>query len=282
VTALTLESITDVAVNRLGTHANPRVKEIMSSLIRHLHEFVLEVGLTPEEWSDGIQFLTVCGQMCTEKRQEFILLSDTLAVSTLVDLLAHSNRQDAATASTLLGPFFREDAPEMEMGESIAVDIPGDPVIVRGRVTDIEGRPIEGTTVKTWHSDPQGYYDVQREGNDMKLRGIFRTDQNGRFEFRTVKTHSYPVPTDGPVGKLLHLSGRHPFRPAHYHFRISAPGYESLVTALHLAGDEYLDSDAVFGVRESLIIAYKHDPAMPEVSVIEYDFALTAAINSKD
>jgi hydroxyquinol 1,2-dioxygenase len=276
----TLENITDVAVGRLGTDAAPRVKEIMIHLIRHVHAFVLEVGLTPEEWFDGIQFLTACGQACTDKRQEFILLSDTLAVSTVVDLIAHASHPESATASTLLGPFYREGAPEMVNGQSIAEFTLGDPVIVRGRVTNTGGQPIAGATVETWHSDPGGFYDVQREVDRMELRGVFHTDEKGRFEFRTVKAHSYPIPTDGPVGKLLRISGQHPFRPPHYHFKISAPGYERLVTALYIAGEEYLDSDAVFGVRQSLIIAYKRDPALPNVDVVEYDFALADAARS--
>jgi hydroxyquinol 1,2-dioxygenase len=203
-----------------------------------------------------------------------ILLSDTLAVSTLVDLVAHASRQPSATESTLLGPFFREGSPLRTNGESIAAGLPGDPILVRGRVTDAVGSPVSGATVETWHSDEEGLYDVQREDDRMNLRGTFHADWDGRFEFSTVRTHSYPIPTDGPVGTLLQLSGRHPFRPAHYHFRITAPRYETLTTALYMENDSYLDSDAVFGVRDSLIVSLKSHGEKPEIEVLEYEFVL--------
>jgi hydroxyquinol 1,2-dioxygenase len=280
-TPLTLQNITDVAVNQLGNNASPRTKEVIGGLIRHLHAFVKEVNLTPAEWMEGINFLTACGQITTEKRQEMILLSDTLAVSAVVDLVAHSNRHHHETESTLLGPFYREGVAELENGSSIAMNTAGDPVIVRGRICDNTGRPIAGARVETWHSDPGGFYDVQRQLDDIDLRGIFRSDLEGRFEFQTVKTHSYPVPTDGPVGRLLNLCGRHPFRPAHYHFQISAQGYEQLTTALYVAGDPYLESDAVYGVRESLVVSYKHDSSLPGVSIVDYNFTLADSPNSQ-
>lgn len=267
---------------------NPRLQELVSSLIKHLHAFIREVELTEEEWFKGIDFLTRTGQMCDDRRQEFILLSDILGVSMLVDAINHRN-MEGATESTVTGPFHAR-APEMEDGANIAQGPEwerGEATVVRGRVTDVQGHPIPGALVDVWQGDDAGHYDVQDENQPKtNLRGIFRTNEQGHFWFRTVKPCSYPVPVDGPVGELLTATGRHPMRPAHIHFMISAPGYRRLVTHIFVAGDEYLESDAVFGVKDSLVIDFSPHDSQEEAKkyrvtapfyLVEYDFRLQAA-----
>lgn len=253
---LTEANVTDVVVQSFDNTPNPRLKEIMQSLVKHLHAFVREVNLTEEEWLTGIQFLTATGQMCNDIRQEYILLSDTLGVSTLKDLL--NNRKPVGmTEWSILGPFYREGAPELPLDANMANNTAGEPVILSGRVTAPDGTPIENAVLDVWHADSEGFYDLQLLHPDqMNLRGRFHTDANGEYRFRTIKPACYPIPTDGPVGKMLRTVGRHPYRPAHVHFQISAPGYKDLTTELYVNGDPYLDSDAVFGVRSSLIVDF--------------------------
>jgi len=255
-------NITDEVVRRLQRVPSPRLQAITTSLIKHLHAFVLEVELTEEEWFEGIKFLTATGQKCDDKRQEFILLSDVLGVSMLVDAINH-RKPSGATESTVLGPFFVAGAPRMKMGDSISKDGKGEPVYVSGRVLDLEGRPVAGAVLDIWQTSSDGFYDVQDPGQpEMNLRGLFTTATDGRFFFRTVKPSSYPIPTDGPVGKLLLALGRHPMRPAHIHFIIGASGFEPVTTHMFVAGDDYLDSDAVFGVKGSLVVPFtRHDDA---------------------
>lgn len=276
---LTEDKLTAAALARLRKAPDPRMKKVMTSLIRHAHAFVREAGLTPQEWRAGIDFLTAVGHITDEKRQEFILLSDTLGVSAMVDLVAHSGRAAAGTDSSLLGPFYREGAPEKPTGASISGDTRGEPIVVRGVVTDSRNRPIAGALVDVWQAAPSGKYDIQDESQpDMNLRGRFRTDAEGRYEFRSVRPKSYPVPDDGPVGKLLRAQGRHPYRPAHIHFIVSADGYEPLITALYSAGDAYIDSDAVFGAKRSLTVAYRKSRAAGKdrkaPALVEFNFAL--------
>jgi protocatechuate 3,4-dioxygenase beta subunit len=279
---LTEDQLTSVALARLRKARNPRMKQIMTSLIRHAHAFVREVGLTPEEWKTGIDFLTAVGHITDDKRQEFILLSDTLGISAMVDLVTHSRDAAGSTDSSLLGPFYREGAPEKPLGASISNDTPGDPIVVRGIVSDPRGRPIADALVDVWQAAPSGMYDIQDESQpDMNLRGRFRTDAEGHYEFRSVKPKSYPVPDDGPVGVLLRAQGRHPYRPAHIHFIVSADGYQPLITALYSAGDSYIDSDAVFGAKRSLTVAYRKSRAPgtkgKTPAVVEFNFALAPA-----
>jgi hydroxyquinol 1,2-dioxygenase len=241
------------------------------------------VELTEAEWFTGIQFLTAVGQKCDAKRQEFILLSDTLGVSMLVDALNH-RKSPGATESTVLGPFYVPGAPELPNGTNLATGLPGEPVFFSGRVLTTEGKPIPGAQIDTWQADAEGFYDVQRPNLDgMRLRGKFRTDAQGRFCFWTVKPTEYPVPTDGPVGQMLLNMGRHPYRPAHIHTMVSAPGCETLTTHVFVAGDRYLDSDAVFGVKDSLIVDFvRHEPGIaPDGTKLDrpyftaqYDFGL--------
>ena len=280
---LTEQNLVDAVLEKLQGAKDPRFKQVMTSLIRHLHAFVRETELTEAEWFAGIQFLTATGQKCDGKRQEYILLSDTLGVSMLVDAINH-RKPGGATETTVLGPFYVPGAKNMPMWADIAQEAPGEPAYVFGRVLDVGGKPIGGATIDIWQTDGEGFYDVQRPGgNESYARGKFTTAADGRYGFRTVKPVSYPVPTDGPVGKMLLGMGRHPYRPAHVHAIISAPGYEKVATHLFVRGDAYLDSDAVFGVKQSLVVDFKPHPAGPTPDggkttapfcTAEYDFRL--------
>ncbi len=252
-------TITDEVLGRFSGAPDARLRQVMESLIRHLHEFAREVALTPQEWAKGIEFLTELGHITDDKRQEFILLSDTLGLSALVDLIANHGKPEGATESSLLGPFYREGAPEMPMDANVARDVEGEPLLLQGRVVSMVGEPVAGASIDVWQAAPSGLYDVQFEDSAMNLRARFRTDSEGRFRFMSVKPASYPVPYDGPVGRMLSALGRHPYRPAHIHFKLSAHGYRPLTTALYIAGDRYLDSDAVFGSRESLVVGYRKE-----------------------
>jgi len=276
-------TITESALERIAKCNNPRLKEVMIALIRHVHEFAREVNLTPDEWMAGIEFLTAVGHITDDKRQEFILLSDTLGLSALVDILANRGKSKAATESSLLGPFFREGAPELAAGDKIARGIEGEPLMLSGRVTSTDGKPLSGAHIDVWQASTDGRYDLQFDnfkGAEMNLRARFRTDGEGRYLIRTVKPSSYGVPSDGPVGKMLNALGRHPFRPAHIHFIISASGYRPLVTALYIDGDKYIDSDVVFGSREQLVVKYRKGKAA-EADAIEYDFVVEANSQSR-
>jgi len=231
-----------------------RMKFIFKSLINHMHDFVRETSLTTEEWMTAINFLTETGKMCSDIRQEFILLSDTLGVSTLVDSINRA-KPAGATEGTVLGPFYTEDAREVEKGDSIASEGKGDYMFVEGVVTDLRGNPIPNVTIDTWETDGHGSYDTQYESREEPdCRGRLHSAEDGSYAFRAVVPVSYPIPDDGTVGKMISKLGRHVYRPAHLHIRINAPGYEELITAFYFKGDPYLMSDAVFGVKSSLIV----------------------------
>jgi len=233
-----------------------RLRQIMTSVVTHLHAIVREVEPTFEEWAFAIDFLTRTGQICDDKRQEFILLSDTLGVSMLVDAINH-RRNSAATESTVLGPFHVSGAPHLQMGDSISRDGMGEPLYTSGKVADESGTPIGGALLDVWQTSHDGFYDVQDSRQPaMNLRGRFTTGADGRYWFRSVKPSSYPIPSDGTVGSMLAALGRHPMRPAHVHFIITAPGYQPVTTHVFVEGDPYLESDAVFGVKESLIVPF--------------------------
>ena len=251
-------TITEAVVRRFDGCDNPRLKEVLSSLVRHLHDFAREVHLTDAEWLDGIRFQTATGQMCDDKRQEFILLSDTLGLSML--LVAMNQAKPAgATEATVFGPFHVDDAPRLEPGADMAAGAPGQPMQADIEVVSNDGSPVADADadaeVDVWQADEDGLYDVQYAGLEQRrARALFRTDGQGRLSFRTIVPTAYPVPTDGPVGKMLVATGRHPWRPAHVHFLIKAHRHETLVTHLFRDGDPYLDSDVVFGVRSSLVV----------------------------
>jgi hydroxyquinol 1,2-dioxygenase len=264
-------NLTAEVLRRIRNCRDRRLKQIMTSFIRHLHAFVREVKPTHEEWMKGIEFLIETGRWCDEKRNEFILLSDTQGVSMLVDALNY-RAGGGATQSTVLGPFHRAGAPEYPLGANIAKN-PGDgePCLVTGTVRDTRGNPVPGAKLDVWEAGADGFYDSQK-GEAMNLRGIFRADEAGRFHFRCVKPTAYPVPHDGPAGRLLKATGRHPMRPPHLHFWITAPGYKPLITHLFVKGGKYLDSDAVFGVKPELIVDFRK--GKDGVSRAHYDFVL--------
>lgn len=244
----------EVVNARMTKDVDPRLREIMTILVRHLHEAVKEIKPTHEEWLQGIQFLTEVGHMCTDWRQEFILLSDTLGVSMLVDAINH-HRPSGATPNTILGPFHVAKAPHYANGANICLDGKGEPLLVRGRVLDTEGNPVPGATLDVWQTNDDGFYDVQQKGvqPEWNLRGVFTSDEDGRYSLRTVKPRFYPIPDDGPVGRMLAALGRHPNRAAHIHFIITAPGYDPVITHIFAPDCEYLAEDAVFGVKDELI-----------------------------
>ena len=255
-------TITPAFMERLAQCENPRLKQIVSSLVTHLHSFAREVALTEGEWMQGIAFLTATGQMCDAKRQEFILLSDTLGLSMLV--VAQNNAKPAgATEATVFGPFHVADTPAVEQGADLSGGAPGVPLFVHARVLSPDGAPIANAEVDVWQADDDGLYDVQRPelGDTRRARGVLRSDAQGVLRFRSITPTAYPVPTDGPVGQLLLATGRHPWRPAHVHFMIKAEGFETLITHIFRDGDAYLDSDVVFGVRSSLIGDFVHHEA---------------------
>lgn len=248
----------------LAEHANAkdvRLKEIMTSLVQHLHSFTREVRLTEQEWLVAINFLTAVGHITDDKRQEFILLSDTLGLSMLVTAL-NNLKPAGCTEATVFGPFHIENSPHYELGADVSNGAQGEPAYVSGRVLTPDGKAVPHATLEVWQADAEGMYDVQYgEDAEHRARGTLVADEEGRFNFWSVYAEAYPIPHDGPVGHMLELLGRHPWRPAHLHFRISAPGCETLVTHVFRSGDAYLDSDAVFGVRSSLIADWVQHPA---------------------
>lgn len=255
------ENITGAVLDRFAETPDPRLKKIMTSIVRHLHDCVREIEPTFEEWMYAIQFLTRTGQISVGGRQEFILLSDTLGVSMLVDAINH-RLPKGATETTVLGPFFVDGQPVEPEEADIARGAPGQPLYVDARFATLNGKPLADAAVDVWQSDSEGFYDVQRNDLDgSQLRGRFRTDSEGRVRFWTIMPCAYPIPFDGPVGQMLEATKRHPWRPAHLHFMASAPGHRTLVTHVFVEGDKYLDSDAVFGVKNSLIDAYPVQPA---------------------
>ena len=280
------ERISDKVLRSLAGTPDPRLKAVMTALVTHLHAFVREVEPTEDEWWQAIQFLTQVGQTCDARRQEFVLLSDTLGVSMLVDAINH-RAGDGATESTVLGPFYRPGAPELPYGASISKDGSGEPVVLMGRVLSTSGVPIPGAVLDVWQTSERGLYEQQDPSQpEMNLRGVFRTDAEWRYKIVGIKPVSYPIPDDGPVGQMLRALGRHPYRPAHVHFIVSAPEHLSVTTHLFVKGDPYLDSDAVFGTKDSLVVecvrcdsateAARHGVRAP-FYLVEHDFVLRPA-----
>jgi hydroxyquinol 1,2-dioxygenase len=254
-------TITDAVLQAFSGTQNPRLKRILESLTKHLHDFARDVELTSEEWLAAILFLTAVGQKCDDKRQEFMLLSDTLGLTMLVDSIAHRNNT-GATENSVLGPFFAENRPSVENGADIGGEMTGPPLYFEGHVHNLEGAPLAGALVDVWHSDAEGFYDSQLEGLSASAgRGLLRSDENGRFFFHSVMPVGYPIPSDGPVGDMLRATSRSVMRPAHVHVRILAPGYEDVVTAIFPTGDPYLETDAVFGVHLSTVHTFGHHEA---------------------
>jgi hydroxyquinol 1,2-dioxygenase len=264
------EKLTQDVIEAFSGTPDPRLREIMTGLVRHLHAFVREVDLTPEEWMAGIRFLTETGQISTEKRPEFILLSDTLGLSMMIVSLAQaraSGRAAAAaqatpaTEATVEGPFYWPGAPDLALGTDIGEGVPGEPTYYAGRVTDCDGAPIAGALLDVWSGDGDGKYDVQLSAEPtMKARGRFRTDAEGRYWFWSIRPNFYPVPDDGTVGRMLRATGRSIYRPGHIHMMVSADGHVPVTTHIFVAGSPYIDQDAVFGKRDSLVVDFRAHP----------------------
>ncbi|AWW41299.1 intradiol ring-cleavage dioxygenase [Streptomyces cadmiisoli] len=257
--------VTREAVASLAATADPRLRELLTGLVRHLHDFARETRLTQAEWEQAIGFLTATGQACTDTRQEFILLSDVFGVSMLVETLG-GERPPGTTESTVLGPFHLTESPPRALGDDIDLVGGGEPCVISGRVLSEDGTPLPGAVLDVWQADGDGHYDVQQPESQPpgNGRGVFTADDKGRFWFRTCVPAPYPIPTDGPVGELLRATGRHPYRPAHIHFIATAPGHTPVTTHIFVAGSDYLDSDAVFAVKQSLVQDFTDtdDPAL--------------------
>ena len=289
--------ITQAVLDRIQGSTDPRFREVLSAVIRHLHALTREIDLKPDEWMTAIQFLTRAGQTCDDKRQEFILLSDTLGLSMLVVELEQKRRSAVAlvdptatvapTEATVQGPFYWEGAPVLPLGSDIGEGMPGEPTHYSGRVTDTHGQPLANCRMDVWSGDGDGFYDMQLGADaGMRLRARFHTDAEGRYHFWSIKPTYYPVPDDGPVGEMLRRMGRHPNRPGHIHMMIGAEGHVPLTTHLFASDSPFLDSDAVFGVRDTLIIPYtRHDGGTaPDGRVlastfhtVQFDFHLAPA-----
>lgn len=256
---VTIDNITDIVVSSMSKDTDPRLREVLTSLIRHMHDFAREVSLTHEEWLRGIEFLSHAGKMTDGKRNEFILLSDIVGLESLVDAISHDARGEE-TESAVLGPFFREGAPMLPMGASISQrgEADGPSALLRGRILDSDGNPVAGALINVWETGPDGLYEQQDPNQpEMNLRGRFRTGPDGEYRIQAVRPVSYPIPYDGPSGDLLQWTGRHPYRPAHIHMVVEASGYRKLVSQIYDRTDQYLDSDSVFAVKGSLIIDFK-------------------------
>jgi hydroxyquinol 1,2-dioxygenase len=280
--AINENTITDAALEQMASTPNPRLKQIMASLTRHLHDFAREVDLTPEEWLDGIKFLTAVGQKCTAYRQEFILLSDTLGLSSLVNALHDKRATEDGTKSSLVGPFYRADSPTMKLGDTIVTKpTNGQEVCLYGRVTNSSGQPVANATVQVWQPDETGNYDLQKhDPSEMDLRGTFHTNADGVYYLRTIVPLGYMIPMDGPVGDMIRAQKRHGYRPAHIHFIVGGEGYREVVTALYLQNDDHIDSDTVFGVTASLVTQVNaKDAASPIAGLpsIKFDLHLPHA-----
>ena len=273
-------TVTDATLEQMAGTTNPRLKEIMDAAVRHMHAFARDVNLAPEEWIQGLQFLTAVGQACTPLRQEFILLSDVLGLSAVVNALHDKKAKELGSQSSLLGPFFREGAPVMPMGAQIVEKPTEEELVVYGQITNNDGAPVPNTLIQVWQTSERGLYDLQeRNGESMDMRGNFITGADGKYHFRTVRPKGYSIPMDGPVGDLVHAQKRHGMRPSHIHMLIGAEGHRELVTALYFGDDDYIASDTVFGVSKSLVVDAKSDPEAPVkgLRAVRYDFQLAKA-----
>lgn len=267
--SMTETELTKIVLEGYSKTTDPRLREILSSLIRHLHDFVREVRLTEAEWMTGIKYITAAGQISDEKRQEVILFSDLLGVSALVNMVSAAV-PEGATETTVIGPFYVEGAPEMGWGESIDKTGKGEPMILRGKVVGLKGEPVANARIDVWQTDADGEYDIQNADiPENNLRGWYKTNDKGEFLIRTVRPTSYPIPVDGPAGDLVRASNRHPWRPAHVHAMIRANGYQELITHIFDGDDPYLDSDVVFAVKESLIFNFSENTSAEDAA--KYD-----------
>ena len=271
-----INPLTQSVIDSFSETNDPRLKEILGSLVKHLHAFAADVKLTEAEWFKGIEFLTATGQKCTDTRQEFILLSDVLGLSMLTVSLNH-DKPKGGTEATVFGPFYVNDAPHYENGEDVSNGASGQPCVVSGTVKNISGQPIAGAVIDVWQADDEGFYDVQKENlSHAQARGVLTSQSDGSFNFKTIVAEAYPIPMDGPVGTMLEASSRSPWRPAHLHFMIKAEGYETLITHVFKKGDSHLGSDPVFGVRESLIADWV--TRSDGTTSLNFDFVLNKSV----
>lgn len=274
-------TLTEATLRQMAETPDPRLREIMAAAVKHLHAFAREVSLTPQEWLFGIKFLTDVGKACTPFRQEFILLSDTLGLSRMVNILDDGRSDTVGTETSLLGPFYREATAELPPGALITNNEADPQIVIFGRVLDEAGAGVAGATIEVWQTDPEGAYDLQGiDPTAMDYRATFRTDERGRYHFRATYPLGYTIPMDGPVGGMIRAQNRHGCRPAHTHFLIGAPGYRELVTALYYGYDQYIETDTVFGVSNALIVmpvtGLPGSP-IPALPGVEYDFILVRA-----
>src|SRR5918998_2833326 len=280
---VTEENITALAVERWATAKDPRLAELMTALVRHLHDFAREVRLTEAEWMAAMRWLTTAGQISNEKREEFILASDVLGLSMLVVQMNH-RFDEGATPATVLGPFHIEGSPEFDFGGDMSDGVPGTPLFIHGTVRDLDGNPVAGAVLDVWQADAEGAYESQLPDIDeARLRAKYTTREDGSYCLRTIAPTGYTIPMDGPVGDLIARTDISHFRPAHIHFLINVPGYEPLITHLFQEGAEYLDSDVVFGTKAELVVAFEQrepgptpDGGRSDVPWVEasYDFVL--------
>jgi hydroxyquinol 1,2-dioxygenase len=287
---VTEENLTSIVKERWNNVPDPRLRKIMTSLITHLHAWIRDIEPTEAEWITAIDFLTRTGQLCTDKRQEFILLSDTLGVSMLVDSINH-RLSGKATPTTVTGPFHIDHSPEIADGESMSKDAPGIPCFVEGIVRDVDGRPIANAKLDVWQTDGEGLYEAQVEADDAYMRGIYHSRSDGTYLVNTVAPIGYTIPLDGTVGELFSKTTISPYRPAHIHFLLDAPGYHRVITHLFQKGDQYIETDVVYGVKEPLIVEFQKKPAGEKAPngevmkkpfyVIHYDFNLQKLAQAK-
>ncbi len=285
-TRVTEDTLTDAVIATIADNADPRFREIMTALVRHLLGFAREVELTKEEWLAAIDFLSRTGWRTTEKRNEFILLSDTLGLSSMVDFIS-SRGNDDATEVSVLGPFYIDGAPMIDNGGDLIAGNDGEPGVVHGQVLSVDGTPIAGAMLDVWQNAANGLYSTEDpEQNEINLRGRLLTAEDGSYSFTTIRPMPYTVPEDGPVGGMLDAMGRHPWRPAHIHFKVTADGYQDLITELYPDDDKYIDEDAVFGVRDSLAVPFTRNSSADEAAKhgldapffdLGYDFRLRPA-----
>lgn len=272
------DTVTDAVLQQLGETPNPRLLQIMTAAVRHLHAFARELDLSHEEWLTGIKFLTEVGKTCTPEHQEFILLSDTLGLTTLVNLLQDQRGHDAGTRASVLGPFYREHPPLLPLGDTVAKVNTGAEAVMYGRVCDSSGQPIAHAELDVWLADEDGQYDIQAHGPDVvDLRARFIADSDGHYWFRTTQPIGYSVPMGGPVGTLIRATARAGMRPAHIHFLVRAAGYQPLVTSVYFENDPYLETDAAFGVTRALVVKVLPPAAsapITDLPRIHYDFTL--------
>ncbi len=255
---VTKDNITDVFADYFAEDTDPRVREVLIALAKHLHNFTREVNLTHDEWRKGLEFLEWAGKITTPERNEFVLLSDVMGLSSLIDM-QHS--VEGATSSSVLGPFHVSNPPALAIGGDMKRDFEGEVLLVEGTVRDLDGEPIAGADIDIWQTAPNGMYSSQDPDQHIhSFHGLMTTDENGRYAFTTVRPVSYTVPDDGPVGGILRAAGRHPWRPSHLHYIVSAPGFRTLVTEVFPDDDPYLDQDTVFGVRDDLVMTYVEQP----------------------